>query len=41
MGQIAAVLLDIDGTLLLSNDAHAHAYAEAGRSVFAVSETFG
>src|SRR5262245_23707260 len=29
MSQVNAVILDIDGTLLLSNEAHARAYAEA------------
>ena len=29
MGHIAAVILDVDGTLLSSNDAHARAFAEA------------
>jgi HAD superfamily hydrolase (TIGR01509 family) len=29
MGRIAAVILDVDGTLVDSNDAHAHAWVEA------------
>lgn len=33
MGHIKLVLLDIDGTLLLSNDAHAHAFVEAAKSL--------
>src|SRR5689334_11567882 len=30
---VKAVILDIDGTLLLSNDAHANAYREAGQKL--------
>lgn len=33
MGHITLALLDIDGTLLLSNDAHARAFVEAGKSL--------
>ena len=29
MGQIRGVILDIDGTLIDSNDAHAHAWVQA------------
>ena len=31
MTELRLVILDIDGTLLLSNDAHARAFAEAGQ----------
>ena len=30
---VSAVILDIDGTLLLSNDAHAHAFVDAAREL--------
>lgn len=30
MAKLRAVILDVDGTLIASNDAHAHAYADAG-----------
>ena len=33
MTKLRVVLLDIDGTLLLSNDAHARAFVEAGKSM--------
>jgi HAD superfamily hydrolase (TIGR01509 family) len=33
VGKIKAVLLDIDGTILLSNDTHAQAFAEAARAL--------
>jgi HAD superfamily hydrolase (TIGR01509 family) len=33
MGNITLALLDIDGTLLLSNDAHARAFVEAGKAL--------
>jgi HAD superfamily hydrolase (TIGR01549 family) len=33
MTRFKVVLLDIDGTLLLSNDAHARAFVDAGKSV--------
>jgi phosphoglycolate phosphatase-like HAD superfamily hydrolase len=33
MDKIRAVLLDVDGTLIDSNDAHAHAWVEAGREL--------
>jgi HAD superfamily hydrolase (TIGR01549 family) len=33
MTRFKVVLLDIDGTLLLSNDAHAHAFVDAGKSL--------
>ena len=33
MTRLRVVLLDIDGTLLLSNDAHARAFVEAGKSM--------
>jgi HAD superfamily hydrolase (TIGR01549 family) len=33
MGHITLALLDIDGTLLLSNDAHARAFVEAGKAL--------
>jgi HAD superfamily hydrolase (TIGR01509 family) len=33
MSRIRAVILDVDGTLLLSNDAHARAFVDAGREL--------
>src|SRR5688572_26258947 len=33
VGNLKAVILDIDGTLVLSNDAHALAYAEAAAAL--------
>jgi len=33
VGKIKALLLDIDGTILLSNEAHARAYAEAAAAL--------
>src|SRR5437868_14629277 len=33
MNDLKAAILDIDGTLLLSNDAHARAFFEAGESL--------
>jgi HAD superfamily hydrolase (TIGR01509 family) len=33
MSRIRAVLLDVDGTLIYSNDAHAEAYVDAGREL--------
>jgi HAD superfamily hydrolase (TIGR01509 family) len=33
VGHITLALLDIDGTLILSNDAHARAFVEAGKSL--------
>ena len=30
---VRAVILDLDGTLLQSNDAHAQAFVEAGREI--------
>jgi HAD superfamily hydrolase (TIGR01509 family) len=33
MSRIRAVLLDVDGTLIYSNDAHAQAYVDAGRDL--------
>ncbi|MBV9773792.1 MAG: HAD family hydrolase, partial [Gemmatimonadetes bacterium] len=33
MSRIRAVLLDIDGTLIDSNDAHARSYVDAGKEL--------
>ena len=33
MSSVRAVILDLDGTLLCSNDAHAQAFLEAGREM--------
>jgi HAD superfamily hydrolase (TIGR01509 family) len=33
MSRIRAVILDVDGTLLLSNDAHARAFVDAGKEL--------
>lgn len=33
MSNVRAVILDLDGTLLCSNDAHAQAFLEAGREM--------
>ncbi len=33
MARLEAVILDIDGTLLLSNEAHAHAFVDAAREL--------
>jgi beta-phosphoglucomutase-like phosphatase (HAD superfamily) len=33
MSQVHAVIFDIDGTLLLSNEAHARAYVEAAAAL--------
>jgi phosphoglycolate phosphatase-like HAD superfamily hydrolase len=40
MGRVNVAILDIDGTLLLSNDAHARAFCDAGTS-FGVVADFG
>src|SRR5437763_587947 len=40
MGEVKAVVLDIDGTLLLSNEAHARAFVEAAATL-GISREFG